>query len=53
MCDIEAPEAAALTRLRSVEGPGNVHPGQGPRARRFFLPHFPCALPGGSVKDGA
>jgi Glyoxalase-like domain len=38
MCEVEAPEAAALTRIGLVEGPANVHPGQGTACRRFSFP---------------
>jgi hypothetical protein len=38
MCDVGAPEAAALSRIGLVEGPPNVHPGQGTACRRFFFP---------------
>jgi hypothetical protein len=38
MSDVDAPEAAALARMGLVEGPANVHPGQGTACRRFFFP---------------
>jgi hypothetical protein len=38
ICDVDAPEATALTKLGLVEGPSNVHPGQGTACRRFFFP---------------
>jgi Glyoxalase-like domain len=38
LCDAGAPEATALTSLGLVEGPANVHPGQGTACRRFFFP---------------
>jgi Glyoxalase-like domain len=38
MCEVEAPEVAALTRIGLVEGPANVHPGQGTACRRFSFP---------------
>jgi hypothetical protein len=37
MCEAEAPEATAQMRLGLVEGPGNLHPGQGTACRRFFF----------------
>jgi hypothetical protein len=37
MSDVDAPEAAALARIGLVEGPANVHPGQGTACRRFFF----------------
>jgi hypothetical protein len=38
MCEVDAPEAAALTKIGLVEGPSNVHPGQGTACRRFLFP---------------
>jgi hypothetical protein len=38
MCDVDAPEATALTTVGLVEGPPNVHPGQGTACRRFAFP---------------
>lgn len=38
MCDADAPEASALAKIGLVEGPSNVHPGQGTACRRFFFP---------------
>ncbi len=38
VCDVGAPEAAALTALGLVEAPPNVHPGQGTACRRFAFP---------------
>ena len=38
MCDVGAPEAAGLTTIGLVEGPSNVHPGQGTACRRFAFP---------------
>jgi len=37
LCDADAPEAAALSRMGLVEGSGNTHPGQGTACRRFFF----------------
>jgi hypothetical protein len=37
LCDAGAPEATALTNIGLVEGPANVHPGQGTACRRFFF----------------
>jgi hypothetical protein len=38
LCDPGAPEAAGLARIGLIEGPQNVHPGQGTACRRFFFP---------------
>jgi hypothetical protein len=38
MCDSGAPEADFLTGIGLMEGPSNVHPGQGTACRRFFFP---------------
>lgn len=38
MCDVDAPEAMALTTAGLVEGLPNVHPGQGTACRRFAFP---------------
>jgi hypothetical protein len=37
MCDVGAPEAAALLALGLREGSPNTHPGQGTACRRFFF----------------
>ena len=37
MCDVGAPEAAALHALGLREGSPNTHPGQGTACRRFFF----------------
>ncbi len=37
MCDVGAPEAAALHALGLREGSSNAHPGQGTACRRFFF----------------
>ncbi len=37
MCDVGAPEAAALHALGLHEGSPNTHPGQGTACRRFFF----------------
>jgi hypothetical protein len=34
---VDAPEAAALSRLGLKEGPANTHPGQGTASRRFLF----------------
>src|SRR5262245_58061634 len=39
MCNVEAPEAETLKKIGLIEGPGNIHPGQGTACRRFFFPH--------------
>jgi Glyoxalase-like domain len=39
LCDAGAPETVALTRIGLVEGPPNVHPGQGTACTRFFFPN--------------
>jgi hypothetical protein len=37
LCAVDAPEAAALSRLGLKEGPANTHPGQGTACRRFLF----------------
>src|SRR5688572_12649793 len=37
LCAVDAPEAAALSRLGLKEGPPNTHPGQGTACRRFLF----------------
>jgi hypothetical protein len=37
LCAVDAPEAAALSRLGLTEGPPNTHPGQGTACRRFLF----------------
>jgi hypothetical protein len=37
LCAVDAPEAAALSRLGLKEGPPNTHPGQGTACRRFMF----------------
>jgi hypothetical protein len=37
LCAVDAPEAAALSRLGLQEGPANNHPGQGTACRRFVF----------------
>ena len=39
-----APAAARLSKIGLVEGPGNVHPGQGTANRRFFVDGFMIEL---------
>jgi hypothetical protein len=37
MCDVGAPEAACLAKMGFIEGPPNVHSGQGTACRRFLF----------------
>jgi hypothetical protein len=43
-CSVGAPEADVLIERGFVEGPSNVHPGQGTANRRFFFANFMLEL---------